>query len=131
MTRTSRTYFLVLALGLAFVFISTDIGVAQSLFSVRPDSAGSLLDGDTALEDGTFGDIEADPDVTDESLEMRMRYPELYDSDLTPDLERSATPEDAEVSMDETLETQARYPEIYLENRLYDEDDLLSIGREE
>lgn len=131
MTRTSRTYFLVLALGLAFVFISTDIGVAQSLFSVRPDSAGSLLDGDTALEDGTFGDTEADPDVTDESLEMRMRYPELYDSDLTPDLERSATPEDAEVSMDETLETQARYPEIYLENRLYDEDDLLSIGREE
>lgn len=131
MTRTSRTYFLVLALGLAFVFISTDIGVAQSLFSVRPDSAGSLLDGDTALEDGTFGDTETGPDVADESLEMRMRYPELYDSGLTPDLERSATPEDAEVSVDETLETQARYPEIYLENRLYDEDDLLSIDREE
>ena len=131
MTRTSLTYFLVLALGLAFVFISTDIGVAQSLFSVRPDSAGSLLGGDTTLEDDTFGGTEADPDVTDESLEMRMRYPELYDSGLTPDLERSATPEDAEAGVDETLETQTRYPEIYLENRLYDEDDLLSIDREE
>lgn len=131
MTRTSPTYFLVLGLGLAFVFISTDIGTAQSLFSVRPDSAGSLLGGDTALEDGTFGDTETGPDVTDESLEMRMRYPELYDSGLTPDLERSATPEDAEAGVDETLETQARYPEIYLENRLYDEDDLLSIDREE
>lgn len=131
MTRTSLTYFLVLALGLAFVFISTDIGVAQSLFSVRPDSAGSLLGGDATLEDDTFGGTEADPDVTDESLEMRMRYPELYDSGLTPDLERSATPEDAEAGVDETLETQTRYPEIYLENRLYDEDDLLSIDREE
>ena len=131
MTRTSPTSFLVLGLWLAFVFFSPAAGVAQSLFSVRPDSAGSLLGGDAALEDDTFGDTEADPDVTDESLEMRMRYPELYDSGLTPDLERSATPEDAEVSMDETLETQARYPEIYLENRLYDEDDLLSIDREE
>lgn len=131
MTRMSPTCFLVLGLGLAFVFISTDIGVAQSLFSVRPDSAGSLLGGDTALEDDAFGDTETDPDVADESLEMRMRYPELYDSGLTPDLERSATPEDAEAGVDETLETQARYPEIYLENRLYDEDDLLSIDREE
>ena len=131
MTRTFPNYFLVLGLWLAFVFFSPVAGVAQSLFSVRPDSAGSLLGGDTALEDDTFGDTETDPDVTDESLEMRMRYPELYDSGLTPDLERSDTPEDAEVSVDETLETQARYPEIYLENRLYDEDDLLSIDREE
>ena len=92
MTRTSPTYFLVLGLWLAFVFVSPAAGVAQSLFSVRPDSAGSLLGGDTALEDDTFGDTETDPDVTDESLEMRMRYPELYDSGLTPDLERSATP---------------------------------------
>lgn len=131
MTRTSLIYFLVLGLWLAFVFVSPAAGVAQSLFSVRPDSAGSLLGGDAALEDDTFGDTETGPDVTDESLEMRMRYPELYDSGLTPDLERSATPEDAEASVDETLETQARYPEIYLENRLYDEDDLLSIDREE
>ena len=131
MTRTSLTSLLVLGLWLAFVFVSPAAGVAQPLFSVRPDSAGSLLGGDTALEDDTFGDTETGPDVTDESLEMRMRYPELYDSGLTPDLERSATPENAEVSVDETLETQARYPEIYLENRLYDEDDLLSIDREE
>lgn len=131
MTRTSLPRFLILGLGLTFVFISTDRGVAQSLFSVRPDSSGSLLDGETASEDGTFGDVEADPDATDESLEMRMRYPELYDGGLTTDLERSAAPEDAEASVDDTLETQARYPEIYLENRLYDEDDLLSIDREE
>ena len=131
MTRTSLTSLLVLGLWLAFVFVSPTEGIAQSLFSVRPDSAGSLLGGDTTLEDDTFGGTEADLDVTDESLEMRMRYPELYDSGLTPDLERSATPEDAEAGVDETLETQARYPEIYLENRLYDEDDLLSIDREE
>lgn len=131
MTRTSLPHFLIFGLGLAFVFISTEVGFAQSLFSVRPDSSGSLLDGDTPSEEGTFGDIEADPDATDESLEMRMRYPELYDSGLTPDLERSSAPEDVEAGVDETLETQARYPEIYLENRLYDENDLLSIDREE
>lgn len=131
MTRTSLPRFLLLGLGLAFVFASTDVGVAQSLFSVRPDSSGSLLDGDTTSEEGTFGDIEADPDAADEGLEMRMRYPELYDSDLTTELERSAASEDTEAGVDETLETQARYPEIYLENRLYDENDLLSIDREE
>ena len=131
MTRTALPRFLLLGLGLAFVFASTDVGVAQSLFSVRPDSSGSLLEGDTPSEESTFGDIEADPNATDESLEMRMRYPELYDSGLTTELERSAAPEDAEAGVDETLETQARYPEIYLENRLYDETDLLSIDREE
>lgn len=133
MTTTSppRFLILILGLGLAFVFASTDVGVAQSLFSVRPDSSGSLLDEDTPSEDRTFGDIEADPDAADEGLEMRMRYPELYDSDLTTELERSAAPEDTEAGVDETLETQARYPEIYLENRLYDENDLLSIDREE
>lgn len=107
-------------------------GLSQSLYSIRPDSSGSLFGEDFGLESGDEEEAENTTDSVDESLELRMRYPELYGGNLAAG---SDTENDADETVsgvvDESLETQARYPELYLDNRLYDDDAMLTIEREE
>ena len=119
---------LVSAFILSLLFASN--GLSQSLYSVRPDSSGSLFGEGFGLEGGNEEDAENTLDSVDESLELRMRYPELYGGDLAAGSD-AENDEDATASgVDESLETQARYPELYLGNRLYDEDAVLTIERE-
>ena len=119
---------LVSAITLLLFFASN--GLSQSLYSIRPDSSGSLLGEDLGLE----GDEEAEntTDSVDEDLELRMRYPELYGGNLAAG---SDPEDDADETLsgvvDESLETQTRYPELYLDNRLYDDDAMLTIERGE
>ncbi len=105
-------------------------GLSQSLYSVRPDSSDSFFREDFGLE---TSDEEAEntADSIDESLELRLRYPELYGGNLAAGSEAEADADGTVSEGDESLETQARYPELYLDNRLYDEDTMLTIEREE
>lgn len=119
---------LVSTLTLLLFFASN--GLSQSLYSIRPDSSDSFLSEDFGLE---TSDEEAEntADGIDESLELRMRYPELYGGNLAAG---SGTEDDADETLsgvDESLETQTRYPELYLDNRLYDDDAMLTIERED
>ncbi len=119
---------LVSALTLLLFFASN--GLSQSLYSIRPDSSGSLFSEDLGLENSEE-EAENTADSSDESLELRMRYPELYRGNLSAGSD-AENDEDATASgVDESLETQARYPELYLGNRLYDEDAVLTIERED
>lgn len=129
---TNFHFALSLGLGstLAFILLCASAGFAQSPYSIRPDSAGSLLGEETGLEDSVLPGND-DTDAVDEELGMRLRYPELYGGNLATGSELSATSEETDAELDQTLEMQARYPELYLENRLYDEESLLSIDREE
>lgn len=118
---------LVSALALLLFFASN--GLSQSLYSIDPDSSGSLFGEGFGLENSEE-EAENTADSIDESLELRMRYPELYGGNLAAG---SDTENDADATasgVDESLETQARYPELYLGNRLYDEDAVLTIERE-
>ncbi len=105
-------------------------GWSQSLYSVRPDSSGSLLSEDFGLE-GSDEEAENTADSVDESLELRLRYPELYGGNLAAGSDAGNEAEETPIGADESLETQARYPELYLDNRLYDEDAVLTIERGE
>ena len=119
---------LVSTLTLLLFFVSN--GLSQSLYSIRPDSSGSFFGEDFGLESGDE-EAENTTDSVDEDLELRMRYPELYGGNLAAG---SGTEDDADETLsgvDESLETQTRYPELYLDNRLYDEDAMLTIEREE
>ena len=119
---------LVSALTLLLFFASN--GLSQSLYSIRPDSSGSLLGEDFGLESD---DEEAENtiDSVDEDMELRMRYPELYGGDLATGSDAEYDEDETASGVDESLETQARYPELYLDNRLYDDDAMLTIEREE
>ena len=105
-------------------------GLSQSLYSVRPDSSDSFFSEDFGLE---TSDEEAEniTDSVDESLELRMRYPELYGGNLAAGSDAEDDVDETVSGVDESLETQARYPELYLDNRLYDDDAMLTIEREE
>ena len=119
---------LVSALTLLLFFASN--GLSQPLYSIRPDSSDSLLGEDLGLENSAE-EAENTTDSSDESLELRLRYPELYGGNLAAGSD-AENDEDATASgVDESLETQARYPELYLGNRLYDEDAVLTIERED
>ncbi len=119
---------LISALTLLLFFTSN--GLSQSLYSIRPDSSGSLLDEDFGLESGDE-EAENTTDSVDEELELRMRYPELYGGDLATGSAAENDADETAIGVDESLETQARYPELYLDNRLYDEDSMLTIERGE
>ena len=119
---------LVSTLTLLLFFASN--GLSQSLYSIRPDSSGSLLGEDFGLESGDE-EAENTTDSVDEDLELRMRYPELYGGDLAAGRDVENDADETAIGVDESLETQARYPELYLDNRLYDEDSMLTIEREE
>ena len=119
---------LVSTLTLLLFFASN--GLSQSLYSIRPDSSGSLLGEDFGLESGDE-EAENTTDSVDEDLELRMRYPELYGGDLETGRDVENDADETAIGVDESLETQARYPELYLDNRLYDEDSMLTIEREE
>ena len=120
---------LVSTLTLLLFFASN--GLSQSLYSIRPDSSGSLFGEDFGLESGDE-EAENTTDSVDEGLELRMRYPELYGGNLAAG---SDPEDDADETLsgvvDESLETQTRYPELYLDNRLYDDDAMLTIERGE
>ena len=105
-------------------------GLSQSLYSVRPDQSGSFFSEDFGLE---TSEEEADntADNVDESLELRMRYPELYGGNLAAGSDTGDDADETAIGVDESLETQTRYPELYLDNRLYDEDAMLTIERED
>ena len=105
-------------------------GLSQSLYSVRPDSSDSFFSEDFGLE---TSDEEAEniADSVDESLELRMRYPELYGGNLAAGSNAEDDVDETVSGVDESLETQARYPELYLDNRLYDDDAMLTIERED
>ena len=120
---------LVSALTLLLFFASN--GLSQSLYSIRPDSAGSLLGEDFGLETSDEEEAENTTGNVDESLELRMRYPELYGGNLASGSDTENDEDANAIGVDESLETQARYPELYLGNRLYDEDAMLTIEREE
>ena len=106
-------------------------GLSQSLYSIRPDSSGSLFGEDFGLESSEEEEAENTTDSGDESLELRLRYPELYGGNLAAGSEAANAEEETTGGGDESLETQARYPELYLGNRLYDADAVLTIEREE
>lgn len=118
---------LVSALALLLFFASN--GLSQSLYSIDPDSSGSLFGEGFGLENSDE-EAENTPDSIDESLELRMRYPELYGGNLAAGSDTENDADAAASGVDESLETQARYPELYLGNRLYDEDAVLTIERE-
>ncbi len=105
-------------------------GLSQPLYSVRPDSSDSFFSEDFGLE---TSDEEAEniADSVDESLELRMRYPELYGGNLAAGSDTENDADETVSGVDESLETQARYPELYLDNRLYDDDAMLTIERED
>ena len=119
---------LVSALALLLFFASN--GLSQSLYSIRPDSSGSLFGEDFGLETNDEEEAENTADSIDESLELRMRYPELYGGNLAAGSDTENDEDATAIGVDESLETQARYPELYLGNRLYDEDAVLTIERE-
>lgn len=107
-------------------------GLSQSLYSVRPDQSGSFLSEDFGLEGSDEEEAENTADgVVDESLELRMRYPELYGGNLAAGSNAGDDADETVSGVDESLETQTRYPELYLDNRLYDEDGMLTIERGE
>ena len=85
---------------------------------------------DFGLE-GSDEEAENTADSVDESLELRLRYPELYGGNLAAGSDAGNEAEETPIGADESLETQARYPELYLDNRLYDEDAVLTIERGE
>ena len=125
---------LVSVLTLLLFFASN--GLSQSLYSIRPDSSGSFFGEDFGGED--FGlessneeETENTTDSGDESLELQMRYPELYGGNLATGNDAETDEGETAIGVDESLETQARFPELYLDNRLYDEDAMLTIEREE
>ena len=60
-----------------------------------------------------------------------MRYPELYGGNLAAGNDAGDDEGATGNSLGEGLEMQTRYPELYLNNRLYDEDAVLSIGKGE
>ena len=86
---------------------------------------------DFGLESSGEEDAENITDSVDESLELRLRYPELYGGNLAAGGDAEDGADETASGMDESLETQARYPELYLDNRLYDDDAMLTIEREE
>ena len=120
---------LVSALTLLLFFASN--GLSQSLYSIRPDSSGAFLGEDFGLESSGEEEAENITDGVDESLELRLRYPELYGGNLAAGGDTADDADETASGMDESLETQARYPELYLDNRLYDDDAMLTIEREE
>ncbi len=119
---------LVSTLTLLLFFASN--GLSQSLYSIRPDSSGSFFSEDFGLESGDE-EAENTADGIDESLELRMRYPDLYGGNLAAGSDVEDDADETASSVDESLETQTRYPELYLDNRLYDEDAMLTIERGE
>ena len=119
---------LVSVLALLLFFASN--GLSQSLYSIRPDSSGSLFGEDFGLETSDEEEAENTADSIDESLELRMRYPELYGGNLAAGSDTENDEDATAIGVDESLETQTRYPELYLGNRLYDEDTVLTIERE-
>ena len=119
---------LVSTLTLLLFFASN--GLSQSLYSVRPDSPGSFFSEDFGLE-SSDEEAENTTDSADEGLELRMRYPELYGGNLAAGGDAEDDVDETASGVDESLETQARYPELYLDNRLYDEDAVLTIERGE
>ncbi len=120
---------LVSTLTLLLFFASN--GLSQSLYSIRPDSSGSLFGEDFGLESGNEEEAENTTDSVDESLELRMRYPELYGGNLAAGSGPEDDVDETLSGVDESLETQTRYPELYLDNRLYDDDAMLTIERED
>ncbi len=119
---------LVRTLTLLLFFVSN--GLSQSFYSIRPDSPDSFLSEDFGWE---TRDEEAEntTDNGDGSLELRMRYPDLYGGNLAVGREAEDDADETASGGDESLETQTRYPELYLGNRLYDEDAMLTIERGE
>ena len=81
------------------------------------------------MENSDEEEAENTIDSVDESLELRMRYPELYGGNLAAGSDAENDADATTSGADESLETQARYPELYLGNRLYDEDAVLTIER--
>ncbi len=119
---------LVSTLTLLLFFASN--GLSQSLYSIRPGPSGSFFGEDLGLETGEE-ETKNTADSVDESLELRMRYPELYGGNLAAGGDAETAEDETASGVDESLETQARYPELYLDNRLYDEDTVLTIESED
>lgn len=101
---------------------------AQSSYSIRPESSGSLLSRGSEIgqQEEAAGDT---GNRLQERLEMRLRYPELFEGNLAAEISSEDTAVDAANDIDgteERLEMQTRYPELYLNDNLFDEGQLLS-----
>ena len=99
---------------------------AQSSYSIRPGSSGSLLSGDPEIEsqEEAAGDT---GNRLEERLDMRLRYPELYGGNLAAGASAEDAASDTISGAEERLDMQTRYPELYLNDRLFDDGQLLSI----
>ncbi len=99
---------------------------AQSSYSIRPESSASLLGGGSAI-----GDQEEAAGATgnrlEERLDMRLRYPELYGGNLAAGASAEDAASDTTNGEEERLDMQTRYPELYLNDKLFDDGQLLSI----
>ena len=114
---------ILLSVMLLMLFLTPHLA-AQSSYSIRPESSGSLLSGgsEIARQEEAAGD-------TQERLEMRLRYPELFEGNLAAEISSEDAAADTANDIDgteERLEMQTRYPELYLNDNLFDEGQLLS-----
>ena len=118
---------ILLSVMLLMLFLTPHLA-AQSLYSIRPESSGSLLSGGSEIgsQEEAAGDT---GNELEERLEMRLRYPELFGGNLAAEINSEDTAEDAANDIDGAegrLEMQTRYPELYLNDNLFDEGQLLS-----
>jgi hypothetical protein len=99
---------------------------AQSSYSIRPGSSGSLLGGGFAIESQEEA-AGATGNRLEERLDMRLRYPDLYGGNLAAGASAEAAASDTTNGEEERLDMQTRYPELYLSDKLFDDGQLLSI----
>ena len=99
---------------------------AQSSYSIRPGSSGSLLSGGPEIEsqEEAAGDT---GNRLEERLNMRLRYPQLYGGNLAAGASAEDAASDTISGPEERLDMQTRYPELYLNDKLFDDGQLLSI----
>lgn len=110
---------------LVIILLSPSLALAQPQFSL--DSGSNYSFGQPSF--GEADDPPPDPSATSEGdLELRMRYPELYGGNLAAGSSLENANEQAQPDNESLVEMQTRYPELYLNNRLYNEDSVLSLG---
>ena len=110
---------------LVIILLSPSLALAQSQFSL--DSGANYSFGQPSF--GEADDPPPDASATSEDdLELRMRYPELYGGNLAAGSSLEDANEQAQPDNESLVEMQTRYPELYLNNRLYNEDSVLSLG---
>ncbi len=110
---------------LLIILLSPSLALAQSQFSLDAEAnysfgQPSFSEADRPPPDGSA--------TTEDDLELRMRYPELYGGNLAAGSSLENANQEAQPDNESLVEMQTRYPELYLSDRLYNEDSVLSLG---